>query len=114
MPWKDDPSTGHFAGFVRGPGGDPVDRARVSASNPYTGEQRTQFTDGSGWHGFVDLAPGIWLVRAYVNADLWAPIRAVSVTAGELDRRGFELRRRWRSGQRARRLINGGGRRRPG
>ena len=58
MPWKSEPTTGHLMGFVTQAGG-PADGATVTLGGP---ARRMATSDGSGFYGFVDLAPGVYRI----------------------------------------------------
>jgi hypothetical protein len=58
MPWKSEPTTGHLMGFVTA-AGNPADGATVTLNGPTL---RTATTDGNGFYGFVDVAPGVYRV----------------------------------------------------
>jgi hypothetical protein len=67
MPWKQEPRTGHLMGYVRAPDGSPLDTATVIVGRadgglvPEPAEGRLSAaveTDGLGFYGAVDLAPG--------------------------------------------------------
>jgi len=98
MPWKEQPSNGHVNVQVGLRSGSPLDGAQVSLQQPGSEQSTvtTQVTDGSGWAGFVDVAPGRWKVVLERPDDvLGPPVSIVTVEAGtitdvELDR----LRRR--------------------
>ena len=62
MPWKSQPTKGHLMGTVKTPDGEPFDQLRVDL---YRGNTliASRVTDGTGWFGFVDLAPGHYKVR---------------------------------------------------
>jgi hypothetical protein len=68
LPWKSDPQTGHLRGVVRDESGDVVDTGSVSIERVFTGAPgagRTSAagaTDGAGYYGAVDLAPGLFAV----------------------------------------------------
>lgn len=58
MPWLDAPTTGHALGRALAEGGAPLDQVRVDLFDAETDAPAgTMLTDGSGWFGFVDLAP---------------------------------------------------------
>lgn len=58
MPWKTSPTTGHIHGTT-------TSNARVDLVSTTTGSiVRTQTSDGHGWFGFVDVAPGAYRVNA--------------------------------------------------
>jgi uncharacterized lipoprotein YddW (UPF0748 family) len=65
LPWKIDPHTGHLRGVVRDESGEVVDTGAVTITRVADGappaEGRTSAagaTDGNGFYGAVDLAPG--------------------------------------------------------
>ncbi|HEY6737821.1 MAG TPA: family 10 glycosylhydrolase [Actinopolymorphaceae bacterium] len=65
MPWKERPTKGNIVGSLALKDGTGLDQVPVTLTNLRTGERVTgRVTDGSGWFGFVDLDPGLWLVRA--------------------------------------------------
>jgi hypothetical protein len=81
MPWKDQPSLGQLRGTAVDPAGTPIGSAHVTLydANDIVVGQRT--TDGSGWFGFVDLAPGTY--RATIDSSrAIASSGSVAVTAG--------------------------------
>jgi len=81
MPWKDQPSLGQLRGTAVDPAGAPIGSAHVTLydANDIVVGQRT--TDGSGWFGFVDLAPGTY--RATIDSSrAIASNGSVAVTAG--------------------------------
>lgn len=58
MPWLESPTTGHVLGRVTADDGAPLDQVRVDLYDAETDAFiGTMLTDGSGWFGFVDLAP---------------------------------------------------------
>lgn len=59
LPWKTVPRKGHLMGA--GPG---LDTVTVAVENLATRETRLPVTDGGGFYGVVDLAPGDYMVRA--------------------------------------------------
>lgn len=77
MPRRTSPTTGHV--LVRAEDGDRVELAPLSGSQP-TAHVRA---DATGHAGFVDIAPGQYLVG--VDGAAATPIR---VTAGEVTRVG--------------------------
>lgn len=77
MPWKAAPTLGHVRGTLRDDGGAAVpDRAVTLLSDASGAVIRTQTTDGTGWFGFVDLAPGRYRVSSGARS------ATVDVTAG--------------------------------
>jgi uncharacterized lipoprotein YddW (UPF0748 family) len=84
MPWKTAPTTGHLAGTVT-VDGDVADQVEVTVRPlGHGGEVRTALTDGSGWFGLVDLAPGRYQVRVDDSGVEGPRNRVVTVTAGDL------------------------------
>jgi hypothetical protein len=83
MTWKTAPTTGHVAGDVVTRDGTVADQIEVELW------QRGQvvdtiLTDGNGWFGFVDVAPGRYQVRV-APSDVRGPrLQALTVRAGEL------------------------------
>ncbi|MEZ5328004.1 MAG: family 10 glycosylhydrolase [Verrucomicrobiales bacterium] len=61
MPWKTDPAFAHIMGTVTDPGGNIIDGASILLAGP---ETRTLTTDGTGFFGAVDLAPGAYTISA--------------------------------------------------
>jgi uncharacterized lipoprotein YddW (UPF0748 family) len=58
IPWKDQPTKGHLMGTVTTPDGVPFDQIRVDLYDAETDVLiASRVTDGTGWFGFVDLAP---------------------------------------------------------
>jgi uncharacterized lipoprotein YddW (UPF0748 family) len=65
LTWKTQPEAGHATGELVTTRGTPLDQVEITATNLKTGETVTErTTDGAGWFGFVELAPGTWMVRA--------------------------------------------------
>ncbi|MFN7141815.1 MAG: carboxypeptidase regulatory-like domain-containing protein, partial [Limisphaerales bacterium] len=60
MPWKVAPTKGHIKGFVFA-GAEVFDGATVTLQGPTS---KTVTNDGTGFYGFVDLAPGSYTLRA--------------------------------------------------
>lgn len=84
MPWKE--SRGNVAGSLVTDDGVALDQVEVTLT-PLTvaGEPVTHVSDGSGWFGFVDLAPGRYLVQVDLPAGVVGnPVSVVTVGAGEL------------------------------
>ncbi len=88
MPWKARPSTGAVVGVLKLTNGTPLDQVAIVARNPVTNEQVTgRLSDGTGWFGFVDLRPGVWLIEAELpNGVIGKPVAAVHVRRGRSPR----------------------------
>ncbi len=85
MPWKAAPTTGHLRGTVRTDEGVPFDQVRVDLYDAETDAFiATRYTDGSGWFGFVDLAPGRYKVAVDGSRADGRRVVTVTVAAGEL------------------------------
>lgn len=92
MPWKTDPVVGHLMGVVRDEASQPVDTGavtltRVEGTAPVGRHEVATTTDGAGFYGGVDLAPGTY--RATVTPLGQAPWTAActaAVTAGTVAR----------------------------
>ena len=92
LPWKTNPQAGHLRGFVRDANGTLVDTGAVTiqrlpdGSTPSTG--RTSIataSDGNGFYGAVDLAPGVYTVTlAPVVQPSYTSSCTVAVTAGQV------------------------------
>jgi hypothetical protein len=81
LPWKAFPTVGHLKGFAKRADNTPLDTATVTIRNLDTNAVRTGATDGGGFYGGVDLAPGQYLVKAVLGADTLYSCVA-NVTAG--------------------------------
>jgi hypothetical protein len=92
MPWKDDPQVGHLMGFVRDESGLPIDTGAVtlSRSEGVAGLGRSTVataTDGGGFYGGVDLAPGTYQVTVTpVGQPAWVAECTRDVVAGAVAR----------------------------
>ncbi|HZI19508.1 MAG TPA: family 10 glycosylhydrolase [Pyrinomonadaceae bacterium] len=88
LPWKAQPTVGHLKGFARRADSTPLDTATVTIEKLDDGSARQTATDGGGFYGGVDLAPGQYLVRAALGADTLyscvATVTAGSVTTADL------------------------------
>jgi uncharacterized lipoprotein YddW (UPF0748 family) len=83
MTWKTRPSDGHLAGEVVARDGAVADQVEVTLWR--RGEQvATATTDGNGWFGFVDVAPGRYQVRVDRDAVRGPHLATATVTAGRL------------------------------
>jgi hypothetical protein len=74
-------------GFARRADATALDTAVVTITNLDTDDTRTTATDGGGFYGGVDLAPGPYLVKAELGADVLytctANVSAGSVTTAD-------------------------------
>jgi uncharacterized lipoprotein YddW (UPF0748 family) len=94
MPWKSSPVAGHLMGFVRDETGAVVDTgvvtiARDAGADPPPGTRTTIVgaTDGGGFYGGVDLAPGAYRVTVTpVGQPAYTTDCTTSVTAGQVGR----------------------------
>lgn len=86
MPWKENPTTGNVAGTLALRDGAALTDVDVTLRPVgHRGEQQTMTTDGSGWFGFVDAAPGTYLVQVDLpDGVVGQPVGAVRVRAGGL------------------------------
>jgi uncharacterized lipoprotein YddW (UPF0748 family) len=93
MPWKTRPTRGHVAGTVTLTDGTALDQAPVTMTNILTGQKLTgRLTDGSGWFGFVDVVPWLWLVTVKLPRGVYGvPLDIVHVTRGKLVQPRFPL-----------------------
>lgn len=65
MPWKSAPTRGHVMGTVTlAPNGAWADGATVSITGP---ENRTMYSDGTGFYAFIDLTPGSYQLTASMS-----------------------------------------------
>jgi len=82
MTWISSPAVGHLKGFVRDGAGNPVYPATVTVSTQSTKNS------GTGFYGFVDLAPNTYTVTAsapgYTDAQGQVTITAGQVTTLDL------------------------------
>lgn len=92
MPWKSLPQVGHLKGVVKDGSGAAVDSggvvlARVhDGTTPATGRTEvTGATDGNGFYGGVDLAPGLYEVTVTpTGGHAWTASCRKEVTAGQV------------------------------
>jgi uncharacterized lipoprotein YddW (UPF0748 family) len=83
LPWKAAPTVGHLKGFARRADQSALDTAAVTIENLDGNGTRQTATDGNGFYGGVDLAPGSYLVRAELGTDKLFSCVA-EVTAGQV------------------------------
>jgi uncharacterized lipoprotein YddW (UPF0748 family) len=94
MPWKSGPVAGHLMGFVRDETGAVVDTgavaiARESGADPPAATRTTVVgaTDGGGFYGGVDLAPGTYRVTVTpVGQPAYTTACVTDVIAGQVRR----------------------------
>ena len=94
MPWKSHPVAGHLMGFVRDETGEIVDTGAVTIARnpgapPTTGTRTTIVgaTDGGGFYGGVDLAPGTYRITITpVGQPAYTTACTTEVTAGRVGR----------------------------
>lgn len=90
MDWVEYPQTGSLAGVVRGSDGKPVDGAavvlRVAGWSPFRETQCTT-SDGTGYFGFANLAPGpyeVQLEEGAPNQTITAHVQVARVSRLEI------------------------------
>lgn len=64
LPWKTAPLVGHVMGFAKRRKDAPLDGATVTIRNLLTHRMHTARTDGGGFYGALDLAPGWYIASA--------------------------------------------------
>jgi uncharacterized lipoprotein YddW (UPF0748 family) len=88
LAWKVSPASGHVMGFAKRVDGAPLDTAMVTIENLDGSVMRTTATDGSGFYGGVDLAPGQYTIKARLGSDILvaSPVEVVAgvVTSANL------------------------------
>jgi hypothetical protein len=85
MTWKTHPTMGHVAGTVKAPGGGVFDQVRVDLYDAETGALlASRSTDGTGWFGFVDIAPGRYTVAVDNTRASGQRVAAFAVEAGKV------------------------------
>ncbi|MGH8823596.1 MAG: glycoside hydrolase family 10 protein [Jiangellaceae bacterium] len=85
MTWKTQPTTGNVAGTLALRDGTRLDQVAVTL-DPIVGggDEVTHTSDGSGWFGFVDAKPGLYLVRVDLpDGVVGMPVDVVRVVEGE-------------------------------
>jgi hypothetical protein len=83
--WKESPTKGHARGFALRADSTPLDTATVTIERLDAAPApapRTTATDGGGFYGAVDLAPGRYRATARLNADTHRA--CFDVTAGRV------------------------------
>lgn len=83
--WKDSPTKGHARGYALRADATPLDTATVTVENLGAApapSPRTTATDGGGFYGAVDLAPGRYRATARLGADTHRA--CFDVTAGQV------------------------------
>lgn len=83
LPWKAAPTLGHIMGFAKRADDTPLDTANVTIENLGTGATRNTATDGGGFFGGVDLAPGHYLVKVELGSEVLY-FCVITVTAGNV------------------------------
>ena len=83
MPWKDQPTAGQLRGTAVDSAGLPIVQTTVSLFDASNALVAQRVTDGWGWFGFVDLAPGTY--HATIDSPrAAASTGSVTVSAGQL------------------------------
>ncbi len=87
MPWKENPTTGNVAGSLTLRDDTALTDVDVTLRPvAHDGDEMTRTTDGSGWFGFVDVEPGVYLVEVELpDGVVGQPVSAVRVRAGDLE-----------------------------
>ncbi len=85
MSWKANSTTGHLRGTVRSEDGVSFDQVRVDLYDAETDAfVASRLTDGSGWFGFVDLAPGRYKAIVDMKRARGRHVAVTTVRAGTL------------------------------
>jgi len=92
MTWKTQPTSGHVSGVVVDRSGAPQDQASLAVYDLDGVQVATAKTDGSGWFGVVDLAPGVYRVRVVEDGVSGPKTGFVTVTAGEVATLDLEVK----------------------
>jgi uncharacterized lipoprotein YddW (UPF0748 family) len=92
MSWKRSPTTGHLHGAVAKADGSPADQMLVELYDEAGQLVGSQRTNGTGWMGFVDLAPGTYHLKTAGPAAGEASA-SVTVVAGRVAPAALVLRR---------------------
>lgn len=108
MIWKAQPTTGHVAGTVKAPDDAPFDQARVDLYDAETEALlASRPTDGSGWFGFVDLAPGRYTVAVDNTRASGRRVVAFTVEAGKVTPVALTPFKKGSEGQRPNHPVHG-------
>lgn len=83
LSWKASPTVGHLMGFAHGESNALLDTADITITNLTDNIVRNTKTDGGGFYGSVDLAPGSYQVKA-VFGSVTAYSKILSVEAGNV------------------------------
>lgn len=93
MPWKTQPTTGAVKGQVMTRDGQRFDSMTVTLE-PLSAEQasRTLYTNGNGWFGGIELAPGTYMATVNVANQSYTgqTQRAITIRAGEVTTVDFD------------------------
>jgi uncharacterized protein with FMN-binding domain len=100
MPWKEQPTTGAIKGHVTTRDGQRFDTAVITLS-PLSakGEVRTLRTDGNGWFGAIELAPGTYKVTVQLDGYNGQFQRTVNIKAGTVSTIDFDKLREHQRGK---------------
>ena len=83
MFWKEQPTQGQLRGTAMTAAGAPIGQTAVTLYDARNGAIAQRVTDGAGWFGFVDLAPGAY--RATIDSpSAVASTGTVTVIAGQV------------------------------
>jgi uncharacterized protein (TIGR03437 family) len=91
-PWKSYPQVGHLMGIIKNKNGEVVDTGEVEitrvgdGTTPAKGRASiSTATDGNGFYGGVDLAPGLYrLTLKPFGESVYTPDCAVTIVAGQV------------------------------
>ena len=83
MPWKEQATLGQVRGIAADAAGAPIAHATVTLYDASDRSVASRLTDGNGWFGFVDVAPGAY--RAAIDSTrALASTGAVTIAAGQV------------------------------
>ena len=87
LAWKTSPALGHVMGFAARADGAPVDSAIVTIASLDGTIIRTTSTDGGGFYGGVDLAPGEYIVTARFDSNIFSapPFEVIAGSVARVD-----------------------------